>query len=80
MERNNKRILPVIAAIAIQLCLGTTYIWSIFQSGIANSIFAGDNAAAGLSFSLVLAMLSVGGTIGGKLQIRFGPRVVVTPT
>lgn len=77
MEHKNKRILPVIAAIAIQLCLGTTYIWSIFQSGIANSIFAGDNAAAGLSFSLVLAMLSVGGTIGGKLQIRFGPRVVV---
>ena len=48
MEYKNKRILPVIAAIAIQLCLGTAYIWSIFQSGIANSIFGGDNAAAKL--------------------------------
>lgn len=77
MEYKNKRILPVIAAIAIQLCLGTAYIWSIFQSGIANSIFGGDNAAAGLSFSLLLAMLSVGGTIGGRLQVKFGPRVIV---
>lgn len=77
MEYKNKRILPVIAAIAIQLCLGTAYIWSIFQSGIANSIFGGDNAAAGLSFSLLLAMLSVGGTIGGKLQVKFGPRIIV---
>lgn len=77
MDYKYKRILPVIAAIAIQLCLGTAYIWSIFQSGIANSIFGGDNAAAGLSFSLLLAMLSVGGTIGGKLQVKYGPRVIV---
>ncbi len=77
MEHKNKRILPIIAAIAIQLCLGTAYIWSIFQSGIANSIFGGDNAAAGLSFSLLLAMLSVGGTIGGKIQVKFGPRITV---
>ena len=77
MEYKHKRILPVIAAIAIQLCLGTAYIWSIFQSGIANSIFGGDNAAAGLSFSLLLAMLSVGGTIGGKLQNKIGPRGTV---
>lgn len=77
MKQKYNRILPVIAAIAIQLCLGTAYIWSIFQSGIANSIFGGDNAAAGLAFSLLLAMLSVGGTIGGKLQVKFGPRVIV---
>lgn len=77
MKQKSKRVIPVIAAIAIQLCLGTAYVWSIFQSGIANSIFGGDNAAAGLSFSLLLAMLAVGGTLGGKLQVRFGPRVIV---
>lgn len=77
MKQNYNRVIPVIAAIAIQLCLGTAYVWSIFQTGIANSIFGGDNAAAGLSFSLLLAMLTVGGTIGGKLQDKFGPRVIV---
>lgn len=77
MKQKQIRVIPVIAAIAIQLCLGTAYVWSIFQTGIANSIFGGDNAAAGLSFSLLLAMLTVGGTIGGKLQDKFGPRVIV---
>jgi OFA family oxalate/formate antiporter-like MFS transporter len=77
MKQKHIRVIPVIAAIAIQLCLGTAYVWSIFQTGIANSIFGGDNAAAGLSFSLLLAMLTVGGTIGGKLQDKFGPRVIV---
>lgn len=77
MKQKHNRVIPVIAAIVIQLCLGTAYVWSIFQTGIANSIFGGDNAAAGLSFSLLLAMLTVGGTIGGKLQDKFGPRVIV---
>ena len=77
MEYRKKRVIPVIAAIAIQLCLGTAYIWSIFQSGIASSIFGGDNAAAGLTFSLLLAMLTTGGTLGGKMQEKYGPRVTV---
>ncbi len=77
MKHKHNRVIPVIAAIAIQLCLGTAYVWSIFQTGISNSIFGGDNAAAGLSFSLLLAMLTVGGTLGGKLQDRFGPRIIV---
>ena len=71
------RIIPVIAAIAIQLCLGTAYIWSIFQNGIATRIFNGDNAAAGLTFSLLLATLTIGSTIGGKLQDKYGPRNIV---
>jgi len=67
----------VIAAIAIQLTLGIAYIWSVFQTGIANSIFSGDNAAAGLTFSLLLAMLAIGSVIGGKLTAKFSTRSVV---
>jgi len=77
MNIKNNRIMPVIAAIAIQLCLGTAYIWSIFQNGISGSIFNGDNAKAGLTFSLLLATLSIGSTIGGKLQDKYGPRKIV---
>jgi len=65
------------ASVAIQLTLGTAYIWSVFQTGIANSIFRGDNAAAGLTFSLLLAALTVGSIIGGKLAVRFNTRIVV---
>ena len=77
MQRTANRVAPVIAAIVIQLCLGTAYLWSIFQNGIASSLFQGDNAAAGLTFSLLLAMLTIGSTIGGRLADKYGPRNVV---
>ena len=71
------RWIPVLACVVIQLCLGTAYIWSVFQSGIAAQLFGGDNAAAALSFSLLLGMLAVGSTLGGRVQDRSGPRPVV---
>lgn len=71
------RVVPVLASIAIQLCLGVAYIWSIFQTGIANSVFAGDNAAASLTFSLLLSTLTIGSVIGGKLAIRYSTRTIV---
>jgi len=77
MNYKINRLIPVIAAIIIELCLGISYVWSIFQTGIATSIFHGDNASAGLTFSLLLAVLSVGSTIGGKLQDKYGPRNIV---
>jgi OFA family oxalate/formate antiporter-like MFS transporter len=77
MQKTANRVVPVIAAIVIQLCLGTAYLWSIFQNGIASSLFQGDNAAAGLTFSLLLAMLTIGSTIGGRMADKYGPRNVV---
>ncbi len=77
MKQEHNRVIPVIAAISIQLCLGTAYIWSVFQAGIAESLFAGNNANAALTFSILLAVLSVGSTIGGKLQDKIGPRLTV---
>ena len=68
---------PVIAAIIIQLTLGIAYIWSVFQTGIADSIFGGDNAAAGLTFSLLLATLTIGSVFGGKLAVKYSTRLVV---
>jgi len=76
-NEKTRRIYPVIAAILIQLTLGIAYIWSVFQTGIANSIFDGDNAAAGLTFSLLLAMLTLGSVFGGKLAVRYNTRIVV---
>jgi OFA family oxalate/formate antiporter-like MFS transporter len=67
----------VIAAIAIQLSLGTAYIWSVFQTGVANSIFGGNNAAAALTFSVLLFTMTVGSAIGGKLAAKYSTRIVV---
>jgi OFA family oxalate/formate antiporter-like MFS transporter len=67
----------LLAVITIQLTLGTAYIWSVFQTGIANNIFDGDNAAAGLTFSLLLATLTIGSVIGGKIAVKYSTRLVV---
>ncbi|MGL4791140.1 MAG: MFS transporter, partial [Anaerotignaceae bacterium] len=75
--QNKDGLFTIIAAIAIQLSLGIAYLWSIFQTGVANSIFNGDNAAAGLTFSLLLAMLGIGGVIGGKLAAKYSTKIVV---
>jgi len=73
----NKGVYIVFSAVAIQLTLGIAYIWSVFQTGIANSIFGGDNAAASLSFSLLIAMMTIGSVIGGKLTAKYSIRNVV---
>ena len=77
MKQVHNRVIPVIAAIAMQLCLGTAYIWSVFQAGIAERLFGGNNASAALTFSFLLAFLGIGSPIGGKIQDRIGPRLTV---
>ena len=67
----------VCSAVAIQLTLGIAYIWSVFQTGIAESVFKGDNVSAALTFSFLLAMLSIGGIIGGQLAARTSTRLVI---
>lgn len=75
--KGSRRFAPLAAGIAIQLCLGTAYVWSVFQTGVANSIFSGDNAAASLTFSLLLAVLSLTSSLGGKLSSVFSTRAVI---
>jgi OFA family oxalate/formate antiporter-like MFS transporter len=75
--KSAQRIGTIAASIAIQLCLGIAYIWSVFQTGIANSIFNGDNAAASLTFSLLLSALTIGSVIGGKFAAKYSTRLIV---
>jgi len=70
-------VYAVVASVCIQMTLGIAYIWSLFQIGIANSLFDGNHASAQLTFSLLLATLTVGSALGGKLGIRFGTRRIV---
>ncbi len=75
--RTPNRWIPVVASVLVQLCLGTSYIWSVFQVGIASYLFDGNNTPAILCFALLLGFLSLGGFLGGKLQARIGPSGVV---
>ena len=77
MNLKRKGIYAVLGAVAIQLTLGIAYIWSVFQTGVAESIFDGNNAAAGLVFSLLLASLAVGSLLGGRLTVKYTTRRIV---
>ena len=72
-----KGVQTVMASFAIQLVLGICYIWSVFQTGIAESIFGGNHAAAALSFSLILLGLSIFSPVAGKLAAKYSTRIVV---
>lgn len=76
-SKTKNRWVPVFAGIAIQLCLGTAYIWGVFQKGVSAYLFGGNNADAGLAFSILLGVLTIGSTLGGFLQNKFGTRPVV---
>ncbi|MCL1831481.1 MAG: OFA family MFS transporter [Oscillospiraceae bacterium] len=73
-------VAALLAALTIQFTLGIAYLWSLFQSGIAERIYAEyakPNAAAGLNFSLLIAMMTVGSVIGGKLAAKYSTKKVV---
>jgi len=78
-----RRGIPVAASVAIQLCMGTAYIWSVFQSYLIispstpDALFNWPASYGTLAYSLLLGLLTVGSTIGGKLQERLSPRTVV---
>lgn len=76
-KKEGRRMLVLLSTMAIQLCLGVAYIWSVFQSGISQSLFGGDNALASLSYSLLLAFITIGSVIGGKLSSRYSVRAVI---
>lgn len=77
------RWIPVFASIAIQLCLGTAYIWSVFQSYLIigkatpNALFNWPATHGTLAYALLLGVLTIGSTIGGRIQDKFKPRPVI---
>lgn len=79
----SKRWIPVIAGIAIQMCLGTAYIWGIFQSYLIISkstpkaLFNWPATHGTLAYALLLLVLTFGSVFGGKMQSKLKPRTVV---
>ena len=81
-SRTNRWI-PVIASIFIQLCLGTAYIWSIFQSHLIigpstpGALFRWPATHGTLAYSLLIGVLAIGSTIGGRLAARYSMRSIL---
>lgn len=75
-SKKYNRWIPVFAGIAIQLCLGTAYIWGVFQPEVVKVLNWSQKEAA-LTFSLLLGVLTFGSMVGGRIQDKLSPRPVL---
>lgn len=73
MRRQIPRWLLAVAAVAIQLCLGAGYSWTVFRRPI-ESAYGWSYAETADPFRYLLLAYTFGMTFGGWLQDRFGPR------
>ncbi|MEO0025799.1 MAG: OFA family MFS transporter [candidate division WOR-3 bacterium] len=74
-KRTFNRWLIVVGALLIQLCLGAIYAWSVFRKPLESALSISSTQAS-LPFSFVLIFFALATVLGGRLQDRFGPRIV----
>lgn len=71
-----KRMLPaVIGCVAVQLCVGILYVWSVFKQP-AIGFFGWKDGSVNLVASFMLFCFCFGNLIGGVIQDRTGPKPV----
>lgn len=73
----NKGIVVILVSILIQLSIGSIYTWSLFNQPIIDK-FGWSKSAVVLTFSISIAFFAFSTIFGGKLQDKFGPRVVAS--
>lgn len=71
----NRYVLLVIAAI-VNFSYGSAYIWSVFQPA-AKEKFGLEVASANRPFAIFMGLFVLGNILGGKLQQKIGPKLVV---
>lgn len=75
MNGARPRWLLAVAAVLIQLCLGAGYSWSVFRLPIQHA-YGWSYSATAEPFRHLLLAYTVGMTLGGLLQDRYGPRFI----
>jgi OFA family oxalate/formate antiporter-like MFS transporter len=73
----SKRWLIAIAAIVMQLCLGTVYAWSVFKKPLMTAHGWGETATQ-VTFMICIGMIGIAAAFGGTLVDKKGPKFVAT--
>jgi OFA family oxalate/formate antiporter-like MFS transporter len=73
----SKRWLIAIAAIVMQLCLGTVYAWSVFKKPLMGMHGWGETQTQ-LTFMILMGVLGCSAAFGGTLVDKKGPKFVAT--
>ncbi len=75
--KRNKGITVLIASLAIQLVMGTIFMWSLFNIPFAEK-FGWDKSAIVFTFSVMIFFFTFSAIFGGRLQDKYGPRKIAT--
>ena len=73
----SKRWLIAIAAIVMQLCLGTVYAWSVFKKPLMD-MHGWAETSTQLTFMILMLIIGLAAAFGGTLVDKKGPRFVAT--
>ena len=77
MRKSMNRGWIVIGAVLIQLCIGSIYTWSLFNQPLADT-FGWNKSEVYLTYSIAIFVFAFATMFAGRLQDRFGPRIVAT--
>ncbi len=72
-----KRWWIAIAAIVMQLCLGTVYAWSVFKKPLMNTHGWGETETQ-VTFMILMGVIGCAAAFGGTLVDKKGPRFVAS--
>ena len=75
--RPDRRWIILASAVGMNLAMGVNYSWSIFKKSLVEDQ-AWTNVEASWPYSIYALIFSFSMTLGGRLQDRFGPRMVAT--
>ncbi|MBN2402088.1 MAG: OFA family MFS transporter [Spirochaetes bacterium] len=73
----SKRWWIAVAAVVIQLCLGTVYAWSVFKNPLMK-MHGWDGQTVQYTFMLLMLIVGLSAAFGGTLVDKKGPRFVAT--
>jgi len=74
-QRNNAGWIVTFAALGINLILGILYSWSILKKALVAD-WGWTNTEASLPYTVCIAVLAFVTIFGGRLQDKYGPRII----
>ncbi len=75
---NVRRYMVVVGALIIQVCLGSIYAWSIFQTALRGGVYSWESFWTQLPFATGLASFAAFMILAGRWQDKIGPRKVAS--
>jgi OFA family oxalate/formate antiporter-like MFS transporter len=77
-EKTFNRWLVVVGALLIQVSLGAVYIYSVFKPGLSVKFPDWSPTDLALPAQLILAFFALSTILSGRIQDKFGPKLVAT--